>query len=99
MMGSSELSFIFETPRTKLGENLADSGYEGLHSTPRYFKPREIRKTRLQFSADKKRRIREQIAQFYLKLLPFSIPTILIFSVLFGSFIGRDIESRNRNMK
>jgi len=100
-MACSGLSFTFEekssleTPNTRTGDTCEDSGYGGLHTTPRYFKPRFVRKTKLEFSPDRQTRVSGHL---YRSLLPYSIPTILIFSILFGSFIGRNTEDR-RNLK
>ena len=93
-----EDSNSLETPEIKTAENLGDSGYAGLHTTPRYFKPRLVRKTKLEFSADHQRGKSGQWTGLYRSLLPYSIPTILIFSILFGSFIGRTMEERG-NLK
>ena len=78
-------SFTFEdssslkTPETKTAENLGDSGYAGLHTTPRYFKPRLVRKTKLEFSADHQQGTSGQWTGLglYRSLLPYSVPTIL----------------------
>ena len=79
-MQSSGHLFTFETPDNKIGagQRQGDSGYheeERLHSTPRYLTARARRPTRLQFSAEKQKRIRGSIAvtHFYLKLVQFSI--------------------------
>ena len=96
-METSGHSSSLQTPESNKGENLGDSGYEGLQTTPRYFQQRVIRKTRLEFSAEKQKRI-GQLTQLYRQLLPYSIPTILIFSILFGSLMGRSSEERD-NLK
>ena len=73
-MAASHHSFVLETPETKTGENLGDSGYEGLHTTPRYFRDvrkRLVRQTKLQFSTKKQKKMKEEISRLYLKLLPY----------------------------
>ena len=97
-METSGHSSSLQTPESNKGENLGDSGYEGLQTTPRYFQQRVIRKTRLEFSAEKQKKRVGQITQLYRQLLPYSIPTILIFSILFGSLMGRSSEERD-NLK
>ena len=79
-MQSSGHHFTFETPDTKIGgdQGQEDSGYheeERLHSTPRYFTARARRPTKLEFSAEKQKKIRGSVAvtHFYLKLVQFSI--------------------------
>ena len=97
VMAFSGLSFTFEekssleTPNSRTGDTCEDSGYGGLHTTPRYFKPRLVRKTKLEFSPDRQTRVSGHLHR---SLLPYSIPTILIFSILFGSFIGRNMEDK-----
>ena len=98
IMQSSGPDFTYETPETKVREEGGerDSGYHEeerlLHSTPRHFRARVRRPTKLQFSAENQNRLKRPAAinHIYLKLLQYSVRG--------GRVQNRKVQKRNLRM-
>ena len=102
-----DASSSLETPVKCLNDGFLedDSGYKGHDSTPRYYKKRSVRKTKLSFtpnlSAVKEKASTlfnsEDFNKILLAVVPYIVTMIFVSSIFFTIYIGN--TEKGGNMK